>query len=114
MTIVQRTADLPRKFPRDSFSQPSMGDNIIQHHRVMYKLKDHGIVLMVDGHLSHLTNVRMMKQRRQNGFAEDADVFAPILRFEPRDRFQAVPIRVVFVHSSVDSGYPFDHKLYMT
>jgi hypothetical protein len=61
MTIIKRTSNLPCELPCNAFPQPPMTDDIIQHLSAVHVLEDHVVMMLMDNHLSHPTDVRVMK-----------------------------------------------------
>lgn len=75
MAIIQRTANLPRKFARDAFPQAAVGDNVIEHLPAVDVLEDHVVVVLVDDHLAHAADIWVVEEEGEGGFAEGARFF---------------------------------------
>jgi hypothetical protein len=73
MTIIQGTANLPCKFTSNSFFKPVMTYNVIQHLDIADILKDHVIMVFMDNHLVHCTDVGMVKESREGNFMWGSD-----------------------------------------
>jgi hypothetical protein len=63
MTIIQGTANLPREFTSNSFFKPAMTNNVIQHLDVADIFKYHVIMVLMNDHLVHCTDVGMVEER---------------------------------------------------
>lgn len=108
MTIVQRASDLTRKFPSDPFPQSSMADYIVQHLPPVDVLEHHVIVMLMDNHLPHPANVRVVQQHGQCGLTQCPNLFGHILRSLLSRSLWA---RTVDVEPRVDAGKNLDGKL---
>lgn len=112
MTIVQCTSDLTRKFTCHSFSQPSVADDVVQHLPTVDIFEHHIVMVLVHDHLAHATNVGMMQEHRQRGFAQSPDLLGCILRGLFRCSLRTCGAGVG--KARVYSGKNFDSKLRRT
>ena len=79
VAVLQRTPDLPRKLPGDPFTESSMGDDIIEHLPTRDVLEDHVVVMLVDDHLPHPTDVRVVEEHTERGFPNRTDFLGMFL-----------------------------------
>lgn len=70
MTIHESTTNLPSEFSSDTFSQTAMADDIVQHLTAVDVFKDHIVMVLMDDHLSHTADVRMVKKHGESGFSK--------------------------------------------
>ena len=78
MTIFQSTSNLPRKLSRDTFTQTTVTDDVVQHLTAIDILENHIIVMLMDYHFSHATYVGMIKKHGERSFAKSSDLFRGI------------------------------------
>ena len=62
MAVLERASDLPRELPRHAFSQATVADNIVQHLAAIDIFEDHIVMMLVDDHLSHPTDVGVVEK----------------------------------------------------
>lgn len=79
MAVIQRAANLPRELPSHSFAQAPMTDNVIQHLAAVDVFENHIIMVLVNDHLSHATDIRMVEKHRQRCFAKCSGLFRGVL-----------------------------------
>lgn len=60
VTIIQRAPNLSCKLSRDTLTEPPMTDNIVQHLAPVDILEDHVVMVLVDDHFPHPTDVWMV------------------------------------------------------
>jgi hypothetical protein len=60
VAVFQSTPNLPRELPGNSLTKPSMADDVVQHLSSVHVFKDHIVVVLVNDHLSHSTDIRMI------------------------------------------------------
>ena len=84
MTILQCTPNLPGKFSRNPLPQSSVTDDVVQHLTSIDILENHIVVMLVDYHLSHATNVGMVEKHGKGGFAKSTNLLGGIFGSLPR------------------------------
>ena len=62
VTIHQRAPYLPCELPRNTLAQTTMANDIVQHLTAIDILRNHVIVVLMDYHLAHSTDIRMVKK----------------------------------------------------
>jgi hypothetical protein len=60
VAVFQRTPNLPRELPGHSLAEPPVADDVVQHLSSIHVLKDHIVVMLVNDHLSHSTDIRVI------------------------------------------------------
>jgi hypothetical protein len=70
MTVFQRTPYLPRKLPGYSLAEASVADDVVQHLPSIHVFKDHVVVVLVNDHLSHSTDIRVVQKHGKGGFTK--------------------------------------------
>lgn len=56
-----------------------MTDDIIQHLSTVDVFEDHVVVVLVDDHFAHSTNIRVIEEHGEGSFAESSDFLGCIL-----------------------------------
>ena len=62
MAVVERTADLARKLACDALAQATVADDVVEHLAATDVLEDHVVVVLVDNHLPHAADVRVVEE----------------------------------------------------
>ena len=57
VTILERAPDLASKLPCDSFPQATVADDIVQHLSAVDIFENHVVVVLMNDHLPHATDV---------------------------------------------------------
>lgn len=70
VTVVERTADLARELARNAFPEPSVADDVVQHLPATHVLEHHVVMMLVDDHLPHPADVRVVEQHRERSLAQ--------------------------------------------
>lgn len=70
MAVLQGAPDLSGEFPRNAFAKASMADDVVEHLTAIDVLEDHVVVVVMDDHLAHSADVRMVKQETKGCFTE--------------------------------------------
>ena len=108
VTVVERTTDLARELACNTFPQPSMTDDVVEHLPAADVLEHHVVVVLVDDHLPHPTDVRVVQQHRERSLAQRPyllrGVLGRLLRRCLRRRPAACP-------TGSHSGEDFDREL---
>ena len=78
MAIFQRAPDLSCELAGDSLPQSPVTNDVVQHLPSVNVLEYHVVVVLMNDHFSHATDIRMIEQHRERGFAEGADLFGGI------------------------------------
>ena len=65
-----------------------MADDVVEHLASADVLEDHVIVVLVDDHLSHAADVRVVEEHGQRRLAESADLLRSVLRCLLGGRFR--------------------------
>jgi len=60
MAVFQRTPNLSRELPGHSLAEPSVTDDVVQHLSSVHVFKDHIVVVLVNDHFSHSTDIRVI------------------------------------------------------
>lgn len=55
---------LTSELASDTFPQPTVADNVVEHLATVYVLEYHVIMMLMDDHLTHAADVRMMEKHR--------------------------------------------------
>lgn len=110
VAVVQRTPNLPRELACHSFSQPPVADDVVQHLSPVDILGHHVIVVLVNDHLPHPADVRVMEQHRQRSLAQDTDLLRRFLRSLLRRRLR-VSRRLDAAAARSDARKDFDSEL---
>ena len=79
MAILQRTSNLPRELPGSSLPQPPMRDDVVEHLSSAHVLEDHVVMIRMNHHLRHPTDMRMMKKKNDGRFSNSSDFFGSFL-----------------------------------
>lgn len=80
MTIINSAPDLSRKLPRNTLTQSAVTYNIVEHLSTVDVLEHHVVMMLVDNHLAHPTDVRVIEQHGESSFSESTDLFRGIFR----------------------------------
>ena len=80
VAVVERTADLTRELARNTFPKPSMADDVVEHLAAADILEYHVIVVLVNDHLAHATDVRVVKEHGQRGLPKGPNLLRGVLR----------------------------------
>ena len=75
VAIFQSTADLTGKLPRNAFPQPTVADYVVEHLASIDVFENHVVVMVVDNHLSHATDIRVVEEHGKCRFPEGPDLF---------------------------------------
>ena len=73
VAVVQGTSNLSRKFSRNAFPQAAMTDDVVEHLPAIDVLEHHVVVVLVDNHLTHATNIRMMQKHGESSFTNGSN-----------------------------------------
>lgn len=57
-----------------------MADDIVEHLTAVDILENHVVVMLVDDHLAHAADVRVVKEHGERGFSERADLLRSVFR----------------------------------
>lgn len=79
MAIFQGAANLAGKLPRDTFPKASMAYDVIKHLAAAHVFEDHIVVMLVNDHLSHATDVRVVKEHAERGLPNSPHLLGVIL-----------------------------------
>lgn len=75
VAIFQSTPDLTGKLPRNAFPQPTMADYVVEHLTTIDVFENHVVVMVVDNHLSHATDIWVVEEHGKCRFPEGPDLF---------------------------------------
>ena len=62
VAVVERATNLPRELARNPFAEAAMADDVVEHLASADILEDHVIVVLVNDHLPHAADVRVVEE----------------------------------------------------
>jgi hypothetical protein len=65
VAVIQRRGNLPGKLAGYTFAQTTVRDDVVEHLPPIDILEDHVVVVLVDDHLAHAADVRVVQQHAQ-------------------------------------------------
>lgn len=80
MAIIECGAHLTGELARDTLTETSMTDDVVEHLPSVDVLRDHVIMICVYDKLSHATDVWMVQEHAQRRFADRSDLLRGVLR----------------------------------
>ena len=75
MTILQSGANLSRELSCNPLTEATVRYYVVKHLTTVNVLEDHIIMVLVNDHLPHTTNVRVMQKKTKGSLANSSDLF---------------------------------------
>lgn len=79
VTIVESGPNLPRKLARDTFTESTVADDVVEHLAAVDKLEDDVMIIWLRNDLSGPGYVWMKEDHGHGSFPHGADLFACVL-----------------------------------
>ena len=79
MTVLECAPDLPRELPRRPLPESAVADDVVEHLSSRDVLERHVVVVRVDHHLRHPTDVRVVQQQHDRSLADRTDLLGGFL-----------------------------------
>ena len=81
MTVIQGTGNLARELASLLLLEAAVGDDVVQHLSSVDKLEEHVPVVVGAYDISHATNIRVVQQADNGGFAGGPDLLGMVGSF---------------------------------